>query len=200
MIKLTNENYNDFINLPFDNIRNKILEIIKEKNIEKIVDLCCGAGEQLTLLKENGYENIIGIDIYDYMLEIANLGEDKAICKKGDATDTDFKDNSFDTAIISFALHDKSLNSQKALLKEANRIVKKNMYIIIVDYNFDKKTDRLGEVGIELIEQTANEHYEYYKKYIQKGGLNSLVKGKLKKVEEYYFYFNAIRCRVYKNL
>ncbi|BDU49716.1 class I SAM-dependent methyltransferase [Haliovirga abyssi] len=199
MIKLTNENYNDFIDLPFDSIRNKILDIIKEKKAKKIVDLCCGAGEQLTLLKENGYDNIIGIDISDHMLEIANLGEDKPICKKGDATNTDFKDNSFDVAIISFALHDKSLNSQKTLLKEAKRIVKKNMYIIIVDYNFDKKTERLGEVGVELIEQAPNEHYENYKKYIKKGGLDSLVKGKFIKIEEYYFYFNAVRCRVYKN-
>ena len=151
-------------------------ELLKYK--EKIIlDLCCGTGNQIKLLSKHGFRNLYCLDISDSMLEIAKRNDSSIKIYNEDATKTNFDDASFDVVIISFAIHEKDRNTQQALINEAYRIIKKDGFMLVVDYVFDNKTTKFGRILISIIERIAGrEHYRNFKSYIQNKGLLSLIK------------------------
>jgi len=151
-------------------------ELLKYK--EKIIlDLCCGTGNQIKLLSKHGFRNLSCLDISDSMLEIAKRGSSSIKIYKEDAINTNFDDASFDVVILSFAIHEKDRNTQQALMNEAYRIIKKDGFMLVVDYMFDNKTTKFGQILIRLIERIAGgEHDRNFKNYIQNKGLLSLIK------------------------
>ena len=151
-------------------------ELLKYK--EKIIlDLCCGTGNQIKLLSKHGFRNLYCLDISDSMLEIAKRSDSSIKIYNEDATKTSFNNASFDVVIISFAIHEKDRNTQQALIDEAYRIIKKDGFILVVDYVFDNKTTKFGRILISIIERIAGrEHYRNFKSYIQNKGLLSLIK------------------------
>ena len=151
-------------------------ELLKYK--EKIIlDLCCGTGNQIKLLSKHGFRNLYCLDISDSMLEIAKRSDSSIKIYNEDATKTSFDDASFDVVIISFAIHEKDRNTQQALINEAHRIIKKDGFMLVVDYVFDNKTTKYGRILISMIERIAgSEHYRNFKNYIQNKGLLSLIK------------------------
>ncbi|BDU49718.1 class I SAM-dependent methyltransferase [Haliovirga abyssi] len=201
MSKFIADIYDTSLYIPLKGIRKKIIDIIDELGVEEIIDICCGTGNQLKLLRKAGFTYSVGIDLSDDMLAVANNEKNNLNCKKEDATNLSFKDNKFEVGIISFALHEKPLEIQEAVLKEAKRVIKKDMYLIIVDYMFDDKVNFLGRFGIDIMERIAGEeHYKNFKNYIKNGGLENLTKDKFEKIKEYYFHFNGTRCVVYRNV
>ena len=151
-------------------------ELLKYK--EKIIlDLCCGTGNQIKLLSKHGFRNLYCLDISDSMLEIAKRSDSSIKIYNEDATKTNFDNASFDVVIISFAIHEKDRNTQQALINEAYRIIKKDGFMLVVDYVFDNKTTKFGKILISIIERIAGgEHYRNFKNYIQNKGLSSLIK------------------------
>ena len=151
-------------------------ELLKYK--EKIIlDLCCGTGNQIKLLSKHGFSNLSCLDISDSMLEIAKRGNSSIKIYKEDATKTNFDNAWFDIVILSFAIHEKDRNTQQALINEAHRIIKKDGFMLVVDYVFDNKTTKFSKILIRLIEKIAGgEHDRNFKNYIQNKGLSSLIK------------------------
>ena len=83
----------------------------------------------------------------------------------------------FDIVIVSFALHEKDREMQKALIKEVYRIMKTNGLMLVVDYVFDNKAAKYSKSLINIIERMAgSEHYRYFKNYIKNNGLPGLIK------------------------
>jgi demethylmenaquinone methyltransferase/2-methoxy-6-polyprenyl-1,4-benzoquinol methylase len=168
--------YDPIFYLPLRSIRIAVMnELLKYK--EKIIlDLCCGTGNQIKLLSKHGFR-IYCLDISDSMLEIAKRNDSSIKIYNEDATKTSFNNASFDVVIISFAIHEKDRNTQQALIDEAYRIIKKDGFILVVDYVFDNKTTKFGRILISIIERIAGrEHYRNFKSYIQNKGLLSLIK------------------------
>ena len=169
--------YDPIFYLPLRSIRIAVMnELLKYK--EKIIlDLCCGTGNQIKLLSKHGFRNLYCLDISDSMLEIAKRNDSSIKIYNEDATKTSFNNASFDVVIISFAIHEKDRNTQQALIDEAYRIIKKDGFILVVDYVFDNKTTKFGRILISIIERIAGrEHYRNFKSYIQNKGLLSLLK------------------------
>ena len=111
------------------------------------------------------------------MLEIAKRSDSSIKIYNEDATKTSFDDAWFDVVIISFAIHEKDRNTQQALINEAHRIIKKDGFMLVVDYVFDNKTTKYGRILISMIERIAgSEHYRNFKNYIQNKRLLSLIK------------------------
>ena len=53
----------DWVLYPFmRGIRQDVLGMVKEINPERIIDICCGTGDQLRLLKQHGFD-AFGIDM-----------------------------------------------------------------------------------------------------------------------------------------
>ncbi len=177
-------------------IRRKIFEEINTPHNPRIIDLCCGTGNQLKLLRKNGIE-AVGVDVSEAMLKQAEKGKNKATCFKQDATNTDFADNSFDIGIVSFALHEKPFSVAQQIIDEAKRLIKNNGKFIVTDYCFDKHAGWIGKAGISIVERFAGgEHFKNFKKFNRKRGLDKLITFPL--LKENRFHFHATVLRVYK--
>ena len=174
-------------------IRYKILKIAQKYKYETILDVCCGTGNQLKLLKKHGF-NGIGVDLSEAMLEVAELGRFKANCLEQDAENIDFNNESFDMTMTAFALHEKSKSSAHKILNEMLRLTKVGGHIIIVDFEISDKTFFLSRKGINFIESNAGEeHYKHFLEYNQFGGLDTLLSGlPLKEIEKHYFAFKGV--------
>jgi ubiquinone/menaquinone biosynthesis C-methylase UbiE len=114
--------------------RAMILDWFKENCKEKrVLDYCCGNGEDGVFIAQNGAREVVGIDISD--VSIANCTE---LARKngverissyqvGDAENTGFEDNSFDVITEYGALH--HLDLERAFA-EMSRILKPDGKII----------------------------------------------------------------------
>ena len=118
--------YDAFLHLFVRRIRKKILEITKRNKYQNILDVCCGTGNQLKLFSKHGISGI-GIDLSQTMLNVAKSGKMKAECYEQDAENIDFSDKSFDMVTTTFALHEKSVESAKLILKR-NDSINKNQW------------------------------------------------------------------------
>ncbi len=176
-------------------------ELLKYKD-KTILDLCCGTGNQIKLLSKHGFSNLSCLDISDSMLEIAKRSDSSIKIYKEDATKTNFDDASFDGVMISFAIHEKDRNTQQVLINEAYRIIKKDGFMLVVDYMFDNKTTKFGKILIRLIERIAGgEHDRNFKNYIQKEGLSSLIeKNKFKLIKCNRMSSGAVAISMYQKI
>ena len=193
--------YDRFLHLFVWRIRRKILQIVKKNQYDKILDVCCGTGNQLKLLKKHGIDGT-GVDLSKAMLEIADSGNIKVNCLEQDAENINFKDESFDMTMTTFALHEKSNSSARKILNEMIRLTKKNGHVILVDFSINKQTSYLAKKGISFIEsRTGDDHYKYYKEYVASNGLGTLLGDTpLRKVEDHSFALNGVALKVLQKL
>jgi len=194
--------YDPIFYLPLKSIRIAVMnELLKYKE-KVILDLCCGTGNQIKLLSKHGFRNLHCLDISDSMLEIAKRSNSSIKIYNEDAIKTSFNNASFDVVIISFAIHEKNRNTQQALINEAYRIIKKDGFMLVVDYVFDNKTTKLGRIAINIIEGIAGgEHYINFKNYIQNDGLLSLIeKDKFKLIKYNRMSFGAVTISIYQKI
>ncbi|NPA67073.1 MAG: class I SAM-dependent methyltransferase [Chlorobi bacterium] len=180
-------------------LRKKITEIVLSSKEKNVIDICCGTGNQLKYLRKAGIQSITGIDISENMIKKAAKNNVETYCLKKDAANTGFETSQFDTAILSFILHETKPETAREIMKETRRIVKNKGKIIIADYVFDEKTSFPGKIGSRLVEGIiGGEHYENFNRYIKHNLLADFTKG-LKQISEYGFVFGALRIKVFEN-
>ena len=182
-------------------IRIAVMNELLQYKDKIILDLCCGTGNQLKLLSKNGFKHLHCLDLSNSMLDIARENHHLKIYNE-DATKTSFKSETIDIIIISFAIHEKNMDTQKNILKEAHRLLKKDGLILIIDYDFTKKTPSFVKIGINLIERIAGkEHFNNFKAYITNSGLSSLInKNEFSLVNIKSKIFNSISISMYKKI
>jgi ubiquinone/menaquinone biosynthesis C-methylase UbiE len=169
-------------------IRKKVVSLVEERRYRKILDVCCGTGDQLKLLKRHGFD-AQGIDLSEAMLGVARSGRVKADCTVQDAAQMRFESGRFDLAMVVFALHEKEGPVARKILEEMLRVTEAGGHLLIVDYEFTRRTDPFARAFITLIERIAGgEHYWNFKAYIENGGLPPLLSGlPLEEVQRHYF-------------
>ena len=111
------------------------------KKNDRILDLGCGAGRTTINLFNEGYNNIVGLDIADKLIDFAkkyssehNLNIDFAV---GDATKLEYENNLFDVVIFSFNGMQciPGLENRKKVLKEVYRVLKPGGYYIFTAHD-----------------------------------------------------------------
>ncbi len=169
-------------------IRDKVIALVKKYHYRSILDVCCGTGDQLKLLKEHGFDGE-GIDLSDAMLSVAGQGEHKVNCIRQDATQMHYENAKFDLVMTAFSLHEKNHASARKIVEEMVRVTSEGGDILIVDYELSEKTSALSKMLIYFIEWVAGgEHFRNFKSYIKKGGLPELLSGvTLTEIERHYF-------------
>lgn len=112
--------------------RRKLLaKIISGLNLEQanpILDIGTGTGTNLRLLKELGFNSIVGVDNHDeaiHFCEQKGLG----IVKKADICNLPFDDNSFDLILATDVIE--HVEDDLVALKELNRVLSSNGRLII---------------------------------------------------------------------
>ncbi len=113
---------------------------------DKILDLCCGTGTLTILLSKLLYSDckIIGVDISRGQIAQAQkkLGNNKEnlTFKVMDAKSLNFKDENFNIVVISAALHEMDKNERLNVLREINRVLKKEGLFLIFEHHEPSKS------------------------------------------------------------
>ena len=157
----------DFLLGPFvRSIRMKVLKVVRDLNPESVLDVACGTGDQLRLLKENNI-NVLGVDASEPMLNICRRKNPAADCLLQDARAMAFQDGSFDLAMISFALHEAGWNVALGMLEEIHRVLKPGGNLLIVDYSDFQRTPAHIRKTIHIIEFLAgSRHYKNFRDFL----------------------------------
>jgi len=189
----------DSLLYPFlHSIRVKTTRVALDLKPNSIIDICCGTGNQLKYLRDHGFKNIKGVDISVPMINQSQKGKKTVNCSQGDASAMDISDNSYDMGIISFALHEKPKAIAENIVKEAFRIIREGGHLVVVDYSLDGSVNPFIKMMVNAVERMAGkDHYRYFKKYQQFGGMNILLPPK-SLLKEYRFHSGATRLRIYK--
>lgn len=110
----------------------RILENIDVKANYKILDVGCGTGKLLSLIREkNKKVELYGIDLSPKMIDVCKKNYNNINFSVGDAEKLDFDDNSVDLLITSEAFH--HFPYPEKSLKEFKRVIKKDGVIVLCD-------------------------------------------------------------------
>lgn len=184
--------YDSVLHVPIRKLRRSVAQILNNAHARKVVDLCCGTGNQISYLRREGIEQAVGVDISDNMLHQAWRNGLKDVCIKMDASKTTFDDNSFDAAIMSFSLHEMRADTAKRVFMESKRIVKPGGLLIVVDYSFDYHTRPLARFAARAVEKmVGGDHYRNFKYFMDNDLLIKFAKG-LELKEQKRFLLGAV--------
>ena len=166
----------DWVLYPFmRGIRQDVLKMVEQIKPDRIIDVCCGTGDQLRLFRQSGM-NAMGIDYSDAMLRVAARKRPGISCLKQDATAMAFTDLSFDAAIVSMGLHETGWEQAQGILEEIHRILDLDGRLIIVDYELTQATSVVARKAIHAIEYIAGgDHFRNFRRYIHNGGRKKLI-------------------------
>ena len=185
-------NYDALLGGPLRPLRLAILDALPKNKDARILDLCCGTGDQLRVFERAGYHDLHGLDLDPGMIAYAKRNAPAIHFIESDAAHTGLPDASFDVITISLARHDKDQALREAILTEASRLIKPGGHILAADFAFDDKTTFIGRILITAVEGFAGgEHYRNFKDYRKRGGM-------LKTVPENMFVIKEM-ARVLKN-
>jgi ubiquinone/menaquinone biosynthesis C-methylase UbiE len=147
------------------NTISRIKDFLKiENKLNKALDIACGTGLSTMALLPIA-ENVFGTDVSGEMLKMA-AGTDKIIYNIAPAEDQPFFDNEFDLLTVSSGVHWFNIDE---FLAEANRILKKDGFLVIYENAFPGKMENKSnfkqwnkEVYLERFPSPPrNKHYEW---------------------------------------
>ena len=172
-------NYSNIIDPLLRDLRNLITEMIDIKPNNKIIDVCCGTGEQVITYGKHGI-TAVGIDNDVNMINTALKNMAKENLRNisfqiADAADIPFPACSFSGASITFGLHDKTKYTRDKVISEIKRIVQPNGVIIIADFRIPLPRNIWGLAARIVEALVGGEHYQGFKDY-NNGGLDYIIK------------------------
>lgn len=109
-----------------------LIQRLNDKSFESLLDVGCGTGKVLSLIKDKFNTKVSGIDLSEGMVEKAKelLGE-SADLKVGDSENLLWEDDTFDVIICNASFH--HYPNPIAVLKEMKRVLKPDGRVIIAD-------------------------------------------------------------------
>lgn len=107
-----------------------LLAEAKELSPKTVLDVGCGEGFTLEMLRTNGVgESLEGVDFLDRAIELGKKEHPKLKLKQGTIYDLDYKDNTFDLVICSEVLE--HVEHPEKALQELVRVTKKNLLLSV---------------------------------------------------------------------
>ena len=173
-------NYATIIDPLLRGIRLHTIDFSGMKAGDRVLDVCCGTGDQAFYYAEAGIM-ATGIDLDPNMLKLTGKDKRKKALHNvsfqiADARNLPFKDSSFDYVSISFALHEKERTARDKIISEMRRVVKKEGALIFIDFQVPLPKTLFSHL-IKAIEFIAGrDHHLHFKDYIEQGGLDEILK------------------------
>ena len=156
--------------------RKVVFDTIGKK--DNVLDLCTGtATNAIAIAKKNPNAKIVGVDLSKDMLVVARNKVNKENLAnvrlyRMDATQMNFKDESFDKVLLSLVLHETDEELAKKIIKEAMRVMKPDGELVVTEWersdNFIKK---ILFIPIEILEPkpykifVTKDHKKYFKEF-----------------------------------
>lgn len=172
-------NYATIIDPLLRGIRLYVIYFSRMKAGDRVLDVCCGTGDQAFHYARAGIVTA-GIDLDPNMLKLArkdrrSKGSNSVAFNRADARRLPFRDDSFDCASISFALHEKERTARDDIISEMKRVVKKGGILLFLDFQVPLPNNLLPRL-VNVIEFfTGREHHRCFKDYLAQGGLDVLL-------------------------
>lgn len=177
--KLAAKIYDPVLEKGLKNIRLKTKEICGAGSGHRLLDVCCGTGEQAAHYAGTG-ATVIGLDISKHMIAKAKTKEKSNLSfMQGDATSVPFEDAHFDFASTGYALHEINESLRLKFFNEMLRVVKPGGAIILVDFSIPEKFGILPFIYhaiYYMFEKIAGgSHYRNYLEWMKNGGLEGFL-------------------------
>jgi len=172
-------NYSTLIDPLLKDIRIRTIKFSGIKAGDKVLDVCCGTGNQVFHYAREG-AIAYGIDLDPGMIKVAENNKRKSGLNNvsfqiADAQNLPFEGNFFDFVSISFALHEKERRVRDKVVSEMKRVVKKKGSLIFIDFKAPWPKNFYFYL-IKTVEYLAGEnHYEYFTDYLKQGGLSRIL-------------------------
>jgi len=131
-----------------ESISQSLEHIIKNTDgVKKILEIGCGLGHNLELLKNIGDFSLTGVDIQDYALSNARIRYQDIDFIKADCINLPFEDDSFDLIFSRATLIHIHPEEIRRVAKEINRVTSK--YIAGIEYysETEQEINWRGEIG-----------------------------------------------------
>ncbi len=160
-------------------LRTDVRTYVHHRGYRRIIDICCGTGDQLKLL-EDGAVELVGVDNSISMLARARRNcSDAVSLHLADAGQVEFPAHHFDCGIISFSLHEKHESSRDIIYTNSRRLIRQGGSLIVCDYSAapsGAKGHLLANFLIPIIERCAGKaHYRNYLSWMRRGGLEKFL-------------------------
>lgn len=101
---------------------------LSDLKLEKILEVGCNVGSQLSLLQQQDYKNLYGIEIQEYAVDRAKQLTKNINIIQGSVFDLPFKDDYFDLVFTSGVLIHISPNDIKMAMTEIYRVAEKYIW------------------------------------------------------------------------
>jgi ubiquinone/menaquinone biosynthesis C-methylase UbiE len=170
-------NYSTLIDPFLRGIRLYTIYFSRMKAGDRVLDVCCGTGDQTFHYARAGIM-ATGIDLDPNMLKLAGKEKRKTTnvsFQRADACYLPFKDNSFDYASISLALHEKERAARDKIISEMKRVVRKGGALIFLDFQVPPPKKMLPYLVRVLEFFAGRNHHRCFRDYLAQGGLDVLL-------------------------
>ena len=173
-------NYSTVVDPLLADLRNAVIELAGIKAGDRVLDVCCGTGDQVFHYVRKGAV-ATGVDRDPRMIEMAEKegrrqGFHNINFRPGSAAELPFPDGYFDCASISLALHEMNRDERSRVVAEMKRVVKWAGSLIFVDFNVPLPKNLVAGLinAVELL--AGKDNYRCFRDYLAQGGLNQLLK------------------------
>ena len=169
---------------------NVILDNSKQDSV--VLEGGCGLGKFLFFLRENGYNNLIGVDFTAKPLQIIKDRDSSIMVKNGNINQLPINDNSIDMYLSMGVIEHFEEGPQKSL-NEAMRVLKKNGFLIVsVPYqNLYRGTIR-KYVTMPLLKilkpSFRNKNRIFYQYYYSKRDLRKFINQSGFEIIDWFYY------------
>lgn len=171
--------YDAILNTPLRGVRGWIARQVSKRDLLPVLDVCCGTGAQARRIAGAEGRTVVGLDLDLKILEYARSRHSKIPYVCADALSLPFRDRSFKSVIITFALHDKKPEARTRIIEEAVRVLAPSGRLILLDFeNPWSPRSRVGDFFVTAVERLAGrEHFENGRQFLSKGGLRAFLDG-----------------------
>ena len=173
-------NYATLVDPILKDIRIYASDFLGIKMGERVLDICCGTGDQVFYYSQKG-AMATGVDQNSKMIKISEKNNKKrglndVTFHLASATELPFSDGYFDHASISLGLHEMERDERDKAIAEMKRVVKKGGILMFIDFKVPLPNNCIAYF-IKTVEFVAGrDNYRCFKDYLAQGGLCQILK------------------------
>ena len=173
-------NYSNLVDPMLKDIRTCVTGLCGMKAGDRVLDVCCGTGEQVFRYTEKG-ASATGVDRDPGMIEVAEKNRQRQGFNDGtfhlaSATQLPFPDSYFDCASISLGLHEVQRAERYKAVSEMRRVVKKEGVLMFIDFQAPLPKNCISYLIMAIEFLAGGDNYRCFTDYLAQGGLAKILK------------------------